>query len=104
MATIRCPLYEASSVAPQEAFCYDGMRRHTYFETEGRVQDLRARLVESGLKEGQRLGVCLPNSYELIVLLFAAWRCGASVLLISPRLPVSERAWQAERPGTQPGH
>ncbi|MFZ2511422.1 MAG: class I adenylate-forming enzyme family protein [Gordonia sp. (in: high G+C Gram-positive bacteria)] len=54
-------------------------RRLTWRELDDEVTALAARLLESGVRVGDVIGVQLPNGVELVELYLAAWRIGAVV-------------------------
>lgn len=68
--------------------------RLTNAEFVMRVQYAADRLWESGVREGDVVGVKLPNRTELVVTLFAAWRLGAAATPINPGLTEAEVGYQ----------
>jgi long-chain acyl-CoA synthetase len=56
----------------------------------GRVQAAAAQLAELGMSAGDVLALKLTNRVEFVVLLFAAWRLGATVTPVNPALTDSE--------------
>ncbi|BBG03311.1 MULTISPECIES: non-ribosomal peptide synthetase [Pseudonocardia] len=61
--------------------------RWTFAELDARVNALAALLVERGVRVGDRVGVLLPRSPDLVVALAAVLRAGAGYLPIDPNLP-----------------
>ena len=75
-------------------------RRWTYAEL-GRLVDRAARgLCEAGLRPGDRLGLCLPNTPYFIVLFYAALRAGAVVVNYNPLYVERELRHQIADSGT----
>lgn len=59
-----------------------------------RVRAAAVRLSAHGVRRGDVVAVMLPNRVELVVLLFAAWRLGATVTPINPALTAAEAGYQ----------
>ncbi|WP_018157652.1 non-ribosomal peptide synthetase [Demetria terragena] len=59
----------------------------TFGEFDARVNALAALLIEQGVETGDRVGVLLPRSPELVLAMAAILRAGAAYLPIDPRLP-----------------
>ena len=87
MATIRCPLSEASGISAQQIALLDRARSMHYLELEKQVRRLAMLLVNAGVKPGMRVGLRMANSIEMIQLLLAVPRTGAIVAPLSLRLP-----------------
>ena len=70
----------------------------TYRQLENQSNALGAALVDIGVKEGDRVAICLPNCPQFLVAEFATWKIGA---IASPFNPTySEREMEeAEREG-----
>lgn len=66
-----------------------------------RVVRAATALRRRGLGAGDVLAVVLPNCAELVVLLFAAWRVGASVTPVNPALTDDEIAYQVADAGAK---
>ncbi|MER7285838.1 non-ribosomal peptide synthetase [Streptomyces lydicus] len=64
-----------------------GAERVSYAELDRRVRELAAALIEAGVRPGDRVGVCLPRTADLLVALVAAWRAGAAYLPLDPGYP-----------------
>lgn len=60
----------------------------------GRVRVIAARLAEHGLGHGDVAAVMLPNRIELVAVMFAAWRIGATVTPVNPVLTDVEAGQQ----------
>jgi len=59
-----------------------------------RVRAASVRLAAHGVGRGDVVAAMLPNRIELVVLLFAAWRLGATLTPINPALTSGEAAYQ----------
>ncbi|MGW9042757.1 non-ribosomal peptide synthetase [Streptomyces lydicus] len=64
-----------------------GSGRVSYAELDRRVTELAAALIDAGVRPGDRVGVCLPRTADLLVALVAAWRAGAAYLPLDPGYP-----------------
>lgn len=62
---------------PEAEAVYDFTRRMTYGELYREVAAMASSLYQKGVRKGDRIGVCLPNWYEAIVLYLAIARIGA---------------------------
>lgn len=56
--------------SPDKEAIYDLTRRLTYGELQEEVNRLASALVSLGIKEGDRVGVSLPNWHETVQLFF----------------------------------
>jgi long-chain acyl-CoA synthetase len=66
-----------------------------------RVRVAAATLAAHGLGRGDVLAVMLPNRVELVVALFAAWRLGAAVTPLNPKLTRDEARHQLTDAGAE---
>ena len=64
--------------------------RRSFAELDERVDRLAGALARRGLGPGDRLGVLMGNSLEMVETLFAGWRLGALVVPINFRLVADE--------------
>ncbi|HEX4423049.1 MAG TPA: beta-ketoacyl synthase N-terminal-like domain-containing protein, partial [Kofleriaceae bacterium] len=71
---------------PHATALVSGDRRITYRALAEMAAALADRLAGDGVAAGEAVAVVLPNSVELVVALFAAWRRGAIVLPLGPEL------------------
>ena len=62
---------------------------------------IRARRAAGALRKlnVNRIGICLPSSWEYIAILFAFWQARMSAVLLSPRLPPADIADKLVRTG-----
>ncbi len=73
----------------------------TYGDLVLQARTLAAGLQKLGVNKGDRVGLYLPNSPELIVSFFAAWRTGAVVVPCNPMLKEQELANQVKDAGVK---
>ena len=76
-------------------------RTVSYADLAAAVQTLAARLAGQGVRPGDVLALCAPNSIEFAVTLYAASAAGATVATISPQLTSQEIADQLRRTGAR---
>jgi bile acid-coenzyme A ligase len=62
----------------------------TWRELDGRANHCAAVLSEGGLPGAPTVVVCLPNGIDHVVATLAAWKLGATVVPLDPRLPPAE--------------
>lgn len=79
----------------------DDAQTLTYGELRTRVQAVAAALRARGLRRGEVLALCLPNSAEFAALFHGALLAGAVVTPMHPALSESDRRWQMEQSGAQ---
>lgn len=75
-------------------------RRLTYRELDAVSRQYASHLQELGVKPGDRVGLLLPRSPELIIAMVAAWRCGAAYTPIDTNSPTDRtgRILQVSQP------
>ncbi|WOD44518.1 non-ribosomal peptide synthetase [Hwangdonia lutea] len=59
----------------------------SYKDLEEQVNQLAHQLIEKGVKPADFVGVSLPRSIELVIVLMAIMRCGAAYLPMDPNYP-----------------
>ena len=64
---------------------------------------MSAALVELGIGRGDVVAVVLPNSVELVTVMFASWRLGAALTPVNPALTKHEAQYQIDRLGRPVG-
>ncbi len=64
---------------------YDGRRRVTYRDLQVESDKLAVALLEKGVQKGDKVGVCLPNWHETVILFFAVSKIGAIIVPFNPR-------------------
>lgn len=88
--TVHQLLENAFQLTPEQEVVYDGHRRLTYRELMEESTALAYSLQQLGIKKGDRVAVCLPNSHEFIIILFALSRIGAILIPFNTRYRVDE--------------
>lgn len=68
----------------------DKSRRMTYREIQREVHQLADALLKAGLKPQDRVGVCLPNWHETVLLYFAVTKIGATIVPFNPKYRLNE--------------
>ncbi|WP_245572372.1 non-ribosomal peptide synthetase [Actinokineospora enzanensis] len=81
---------------PDSIAVSDGEHRLTYGELDRRCTRLAQGLRALGVRTGDRVGVCLPRSVDLVALLVAVVRAGAVSVPLDPRHPADRLAYLAE--------
>ncbi len=76
-----------------------GPQTWTYRELDAWVDEWCGRVASLGLTVGDRLGLCLPNTPEMVALIHAAARLGLTLVPLNTRLTPSELAWQVAQTG-----
>ncbi|WP_280413928.1 non-ribosomal peptide synthetase [Nocardia carnea] len=66
-----------------------GARRYTGAELGAQVYRLVRYLRDQGVRPGDRVGVALPRTADLVVALLAVWRAGATYLPLDPEHPAA---------------
>ncbi|BAB05725.1 class I adenylate-forming enzyme family protein [Halalkalibacterium halodurans] len=86
-------LYQAVQANPKKEALYDLNERITYEQLLERVNELAAIFIEMGVVKGDRIGVCLPNWNETVIIFFAAAKLGATVVPFNPNYREYEIAY-----------
>jgi O-succinylbenzoic acid--CoA ligase len=87
MADVRCLLREASLISKNEPAVLEGDRVLRYSELDALVSEAAVKLRASGIHEGDRVAIHLPNGAPAIVALLAVIRRGAVAVPLNPRWP-----------------
>ncbi|CAL9648912.1 non-ribosomal peptide synthetase [Streptomyces sp. enrichment culture] len=88
----------AATTPDAPAVCF-GDTRLTYRELDGRAGRFAARLRELGVTPGDRVGVCLDRSADLVVTLLAVLKAGAAYVPMDPAYPAERLAYTTEDAG-----
>lgn len=83
-------LEKAAERSPTKEAIYDLARRLTYGELQKEVHQLASALVSLGIREGDRVGVSLPNWHETVELFFAIAKVGAILVPFNPKYRAHE--------------
>ncbi|MFF5965076.1 amino acid adenylation domain-containing protein [Streptomyces collinus] len=84
---------------PQRIALTEGAAGLTYGELDGRSTRLAHGLRERGVAAGDRVGVCLERTAELVVTLLAVLKAGATYVPVDPAYPADRIAHTAQDAG-----
>ncbi|MBN1203857.1 MAG: amino acid adenylation domain-containing protein [Myxococcaceae bacterium] len=73
----------------------------SYEALEGRTHQFAHYLLSLGLRKGQRVGVCLERSPDLIVSMLGIWKAGGVYVPLSPEYPQERLAFMLEDSGAR---
>lgn len=90
MTDIRCPVNEAADTSRNEAALIMGSRKIIYSEYDQYITATAERLQEVGCREGDRVGILMPNHWRYAVLVMALFRLKAAACPMNTRLPPDE--------------
>jgi len=79
---------------PDKVAYWDAARSVTYSQLAGRTASIAAGLSGSGLREGDRIAIYLPNGVDWIEACFAGLRVGAVIVPISYDAAEAEIAYR----------
>lgn len=99
--TVNALLEKAFHVYPNKEVIYDGKRRLTYQNLQEESTWLAASLWQLGIKKGDRVAVCLPNSHEFITILFALSKLGAILIPLNTQFKSEEIEYIVKDSGTK---
>ncbi|RVU23286.1 AMP-dependent synthetase [Streptomyces antnestii] len=77
----------------------DSRHELTYAEVARRADAIAEQLSERGIGEGDVVAIMLPNRVELLLVMLAAWRLGATVTPINPVFTANESEYQLRDSG-----
>lgn len=83
-------LEKAYRSSPDKEVIYDGVRRLSFHHLETESNKIASGLSQIGVKQGDRVAVCLPAWYEFIVLVFAIAKIGAILVPFNTRYHENE--------------
>jgi amino acid adenylation domain-containing protein len=81
------------AAAPGSIAVIDGAQSLTYGELNARADRLAQALAARGVRRGDRVGICLPRSAEMIVAWLAALKAGAAYVPLDPDYPAERLAY-----------
>ncbi|MGW7364395.1 non-ribosomal peptide synthetase [Streptomyces sp. NPDC054841] len=67
-----------------------------YDDLDRRVSGLGAALISAGVMPGDRVGVCLPRTPDLVVAMLAVWKAGACYVPLDPDYPAERLRYMAQ--------
>jgi fatty-acyl-CoA synthase len=77
----------------------DGGRRHSYAELRSRALQVARGLIGLGVRQGDRVAICLPNAMDWVVAFYGAIYAGAMVVPLNTALSAPELAYQVGHSG-----
>jgi long-chain acyl-CoA synthetase len=92
---------ERAARAPHAPCLADAHARLDNTAFAAAVRDTATLLAAQGVRRGDVLAVMLPNRVELVTIMFAAWRLGASMTPINPALTPVEVQYQIRDSGAR---
>jgi long-chain acyl-CoA synthetase len=92
---------ERAASDPAASCLADGRRELDNATFAAEVRRMSSALVEVGIGRGDVVAVVLPNSVELVTIMFAAWRLGAAVTPVNPALTRPEAQYQVTDSGAR---
>jgi O-succinylbenzoic acid--CoA ligase len=87
VAEIKCPIWEAAQISPEENFIASPEGNLKFSEAEQLVTATADRLSGIGWNEGDRIAICMPNDWRIVIVLFAMLRKGIVACPLDPRIP-----------------
>lgn len=90
-----------AATAPDSPCLDDDRTALTNTEFLEAVHAAAAALLDRGVAPGDVVAVMLPNTVDLVVTLFAAWRLGAAATPLNPSLSAEEARYQIEDAGAR---
>ncbi|MGP8020399.1 MAG: AMP-binding protein [Limisphaerales bacterium] len=79
----------------------DGRRELDNSTFAAEVRGRSSALVDLGIRRGDVVAVVLPNSVDLVTVMFAAWRLGAALTPVNPALTEHEAQYQITDSGAR---
>ncbi|GIN97326.1 hypothetical protein J6TS1_31960 [Siminovitchia terrae] len=83
-------LESVCQTAPGHEVLFDGYSRMSYKDLREQSYSLAASLQEMGIRQGDKIAVCLPNWNEFIVIYFAVAHMGAVIVPFNIRYRINE--------------
>lgn len=88
-----------ATAAPERVAVTDGTTRLTYRELDAHAAKLAQGLHARGVTPGDRVGVCLDRTAELVIALLAVLKAGATYVPVDPAYPADRLAHTAQDAG-----
>lgn len=77
-------LEQSALRSPAKVALVCGNRRWTYADVDQAANQLAHGLLAAGIQRGDRVAVCLENSFEAVVAIFAILKAGAVFVMVNP--------------------
>ncbi|QCT04337.1 amino acid adenylation domain-containing protein [Paenibacillus algicola] len=90
---------QQAAATPGQTAVRSGGGSLSYGELNGQANRLARRLIAQGVRSGDRIGVCLDRSRELVVSLLAVLKAGGVYVPLDPALPQERLAYMLEQAG-----
>lgn len=85
-----------SRTTPEATALLQGKEEVSYRELTRRSATVAAELARHGVRQGDRVGVCLPHTPDLVAVLLGVWRAGALYVPLDPDYPADRLGYIAE--------
>jgi amino acid adenylation domain-containing protein len=95
-ATMHGAFVRQAAATPQRTALRDGATATTYAELDRAANRLARALRSRGIGRGQRVGICMPRSTEMMVALLATLKSGAAYVPLDPDFPQARLDYYAE--------
>ncbi len=79
-----------SSRNPDRVAVIYGDQRVNFGEIDNKARNMAVSMLRLGIRSGDRVGICLPNSVEFVISFFAVLRAGGIVVALNPGLTAGE--------------
>jgi len=89
-SSIICPLQRHAHKNPDHLFIVSSGKIFTYGEADRLASAATQKIVNAGLRPGDRVGVVVFPTAEYIIFLLGLWRAGVVACLLSPQAPLAE--------------
>jgi len=88
-----------AKIRPDAVAVFDGDKRVTYRELDQRANELAARLLASGVRDEQAVGLCLRRSADFVIGALGVLKAGAAYLPLDPSYPKKRLAMLLQESG-----
>ena len=88
-------LEESARRSPDKTALVCGGRRMTYAEIDTEANRMARGLIRAGVRRGDRVAICLENSTEAVVSIFATLKAGAVFMVVNPTTKADKLAFIA---------
>ncbi|GLV53936.1 hypothetical protein KDH_07870 [Dictyobacter sp. S3.2.2.5] len=82
--------------APQQQALVFGEQSLSYRQLDQRANQLAHYLLRQGIKRGDRIGVCVERSFEMVISILAVLKAGAAYVTLDPAYPVQRLKYMVE--------